>query len=150
MASFKKSRTIDAPPTSVWAVLSDLGQIASWTDAVDHSCLTTEQRTGVGAQRRVQSGPATLLETMVSWVPDKELSYQLEGLPKAVHEVTNCWTLEPGPNTGTTEATLTTTITPGPRPPHKLIAKGIGKVLGKASDQMLDGLAIAATPGETL
>ena len=53
--------------------------------------------------------------------------------------VINTWTLAAGENG--TDATLTTEVDAGSRPPQKAIASVVARTLGKASDEMLDGLA---------
>lgn len=138
MAEIAHSVSIDRPCDAVWAVLADFGGISRWAPNVDHSCLTTEQREGPGTQRRVQAGRNALLERVVDWVPDQRLAYAIEGLPPAVRSVTNAWELQP--SGGSTTATLTSRIDAGPRPPHKLVARAVGRLLGKASQEMLAGL----------
>jgi uncharacterized protein YndB with AHSA1/START domain len=135
------SRTLQLPesPATVWKVLTDFGAISAWAPNVDHSCLLSRRTAGVGTVRRIQTGRNTLRETVQIWEPDTELSYTIAGLPKAVHSVTNTWHLEPA---GTrTNATLRSEIVPGPRPPHRLVSAVVARVLAKASEQMLGGLA---------
>jgi len=139
MVAVSKTRLIPASSDAVWAVLSDFGAISSWAANVDHSCLMAEKGEGVGMVRRIQTGRSTVVETVEVWEPGRALGYQLTGLPSVIRSVTNTWTLA---STGEeTTATLTTEIDAGSRPPQKAIAKAVGRMLGKASDQMLDGLA---------
>ena len=134
-----RAREIAAPPSDVWRVLADFGAISSWAENVDHSCVISESTEGVGAVRRIQTGRNTVLERVVAWEPPAVLSYSIEGLPPVVQSVTNTWRVV-AEGDGSWVA-LTTTITPGPRPPHQVAARVVGRVLGKASDQMLDGLS---------
>jgi hypothetical protein len=89
-----------------------------------------------------------VLETVTVWEPDAVLSYTISGLPPVIRSVSNSWSLVatdvPGASvTGAgTEVTLTTTVEPGPLPPHKLAARVAGRTLSTASDQMLGGLAV--------
>lgn len=140
-----KTRLIPASLDAVWAVLSDFGAISAWAPNVDHSCLMAEQAEGVGMARRIQTGRTTVVETVEVYEPGRALGYRLTGLPPVIRSVTNTWTLA---STGEeTTATLTTEIDAGSRPPRKAIAKAVGRVLGKASDEMLDGLAAHFTAG---
>ncbi len=133
-----KKITIARPAADVWAVLADFGGIVRWAPNVDHSCLMSDQQEGVGAARRIQTGRNTVVETIVEWEPGKRLGYSIGGLPPVVKSVINTWALEE--QFSTTTVSLASKITAGPKPPHKLAAKGVGQVLGKASDQMLQGL----------
>jgi len=139
MSTVERTTSVTAPPADVWEVLSDLAAISSWAPNVDHSCLLTEQESGVGAVRRVQTGRTTVVETVTTWTPDQLLSYAITGLPPVIRSLTNTWQLEP--DGGGTTVSLTSQIDAGPRPPQKAIAKAVGRKLGSASDQMLAGLA---------
>ncbi len=129
---------ISRPAAEVWAVLADFGAIARWADNVDHSSLTTEQATGVGAARRVQVGRNALLEEVIVWDEAEVLAYELRGLPPVVRSAVNEWRLEG--DGSSTRVTLTTTIDTGPRPPQKVAARVVGRMLGRASRELLDGL----------
>lgn len=139
MSAVVRTKFIPAPPTAVWDVLADFEAIATWAPNVDHSCLLSEQRRGVGAVRRVQLGRATVVETVTAWYSDDGMSYSITGLPSIVRSVTNTWRLD-ADGKGTM-ATLTSVIDAGPRPPQQAIAKAVGRKLGAASDAMLAGLA---------
>lgn len=144
MTGISRTGSIPAPPEVVWNVLADFGAIVVWAPNVDHSCLLTEQQSGLGAARRIQTGRTTLVETVTEWAPPTDdepgvLSYRLDGLPKVVRSVTNSWRLTPGDDG--TAVTLTSTVDAGPRPPQKLIARIVGRKLAAASDEMIAGLA---------
>ncbi len=143
MISVERTGTIAATPEEVWAVLSDFAAISTWAPNVDHSCLLTEQATGVGTARRIQAGRTTLVETVTEWTPPTDdttavLSYALTGLPKVVRSVTNTWNLMQ--DRAGTAVTLTSTIDAGPRPPQKVVARIVGRKLASASDEMIAGL----------
>ena len=133
-----RETSIARSPAVVWATLADFGGIARWAPNVDHSCLTTESAGGEGAERRVQVGRNVLLERVVAWEPEHRLAYELHGLPPVVRSVTNTWTLAGSGDS--TAVTLTSRIDAGPRPPQQVMARIVGRVLGKASRQMLAGL----------
>ena len=138
MAEILETTTIARSPNDVWSVLADFGGIGRWAPNVEHSCLAAEQGDGVGAVRRVQVGRNALLERVVEWQPGHKLAYVIEGLPPVVRSVTNTWELE-GSGAATT-VTLTSRIDTGPRPPQQVVARLFGRVLGKASQEMLAGL----------
>lgn len=140
MAQIAEEITITRKPAHVWAALADFGAISAWAPNVDHSCLMTEQREGRGAQRRIQTGRNTVLERVVEWEPGHTLAYEISGLPPVVRSVTNTWQLDQAGDA--TNVTLTSTVNTGPKPPQQVAAKVVGRVLAKASRQMLDGLKI--------
>lgn len=138
MAEIVEEASIARPADVVWATIADFGDICRWAPDVDHSCLTTERSEGVGAVRRVQVGRTALLERIVEWEPGRVLAYAIEGLPPVVRSATNTWVLHG--SVGSTSVTLTSRIDTGPRPPQKLIARVLGRVMARTSRQMLAGL----------
>jgi len=142
MAEVVEVCSVDAPASVVWSVLADFDAISSWAPSVDHSCLTTSAVDGVGATRRIQTGRTTVLQTVITWEPERRLAYVITGLPPVVRSVTNTWQLIEfgGTTSGTTKVTLTSSIDAGPRPPQHVVARVVGRALAKASRQMLDGL----------
>lgn len=148
MVSLHRERRLARPIDEVWALLADFGAISRWAPNVDHSCNLTEQPDGVGAIRRIQSGGATVVETVETWDPPHTMSYAITGLPPVIRRLTNTWQLEPA-GANLTTVRITTEIDTGPRPPQQLVAKAIGRRLGAVSDQMLDGLAAASIEGAT-
>lgn len=138
MVDVVEALTVQQSASVVWAVLADFDAISRWAPNVDHSCLTTSTVDGVGATRRIQTGRATVLETVTEWEPERVLAYSITGLPPVARSVTNTWRLVSGG--AATAVTLTSTIDTGPRPPQKVVARVVGKALAKASRQMLDGL----------
>jgi carbon monoxide dehydrogenase subunit G len=144
MTTVERTTTILVTPHDVWAVLADFGSINGWAPNVDHSCLLSDQDSGIGTKRRIQTGRTTIVETVIAWDPGVMLSYAITGLPPVIRSVTNTWRLEPAG--GGTKVTLTSEIDAGPRPPQKLIAKAVARKLGAASDQMLNGIAAHLDP----
>ena len=141
--------TVPAAPDAVWTVLADFGHLAEWARDVDHSCLTTEQAEGIGAARRVQVGPLTLVETVTEWEGGRSLAYTLDGLPPFVRRAVNRWVLEPaGPDH--TTITLTLDMTPGPRPPMWPATMIATAVVRRATDRMLGGLTEAVRRADRL
>ncbi len=147
MAEIVETTNIKGSPDQVWAVLGDFGGISRWAPNVDHSSLTTEQPTGVGCVRRVQAGRNALLERVVDWQEPQRVSYTIEGLPPVVRSAINTWALEA--HGDSTTVTLTTQLDTGPRPPQRLVARALGKVLAKASREMLAGLKSRVEQGDS-
>ena len=144
MISVERTGFVSVRPGDVWRALADFALISTWAPNVDHSCLLTEQDAGVGTARRIQTGRMTLVETVTTWTPPTDttrgvLAYAIAGLPPVVRSVTNSWGLTA--RTGGTAITLTSTVDAGPRPPHQLIARVVGRKLAAASEEMIDGLA---------
>ncbi len=125
-------------PETVWATLADFGEISRWAPNVAHSCLTSGHKEGVGSVRRVQIDRNALLERVTEWAPGREIRYSIEGLPSVVRSASNAWKLV-RTDAGTT-VTITSRIDTGPRPPQQVMARVIGRVLAKASRDMLEGL----------
>ncbi len=138
MATVERSVTIAATPHEVWSVLSDFGAISAWAPNVDHSCLLSDRTHGMGATRRIQTGRATVVETVDEWEPGSMLSYSITGLPSVIRSAVNTWRLEA--DADATRVTLTTEVDAGPRPPQQVVARLVGKRFASASDQMTAGL----------
>lgn len=137
-----RTATVPASPDAVWATLADLGAISAWAGNVDHSAVTTEATEGVGAARRVQAGRVVIIETVTVWEAPTRLAYTLDGLPPLARTVTNRWDLAPAAgDAGSTSVTLTTTIEPLGGPRGRIGQRILGRVLGKAADDLVKGLA---------
>jgi uncharacterized protein YndB with AHSA1/START domain len=138
MAEVSETITIDQSPTEVWRALAAFERIAQWAPNVQHSSLTTGKADDVGAVRRVQVGRNALLEEVTAWEPEQRLAYAITGLPPVVRSAVNTWRLSP--TADGTEISLTSTVDAGNRPPQLLVARIIGRVMAKASREMLTGL----------
>jgi len=134
-----RSRDVAAPPASVWAILADLDALAIWATDIEHSCMITDQRDGVGATRRVQSGRLTLIECVTAWEPDRHLAYDITGLPPIVGRVSNGWTL--ASTAAGTRVSLAAAVDAGRRPDRAVIARVVARQLARANEMLLDGLA---------
>ena len=139
MTEATRERHIARPVGEVWAALADFGAISRWSPDADHSCLLTDQRSGVGTTRRVQVGRMTLVERVTTWDADPPctLAYEIQGLPAALGRVSNRWVLDPMSNG--TAATLTTRVE-GTSRPLKVVARLAAARMAKASAAMLEGL----------
>lgn len=130
---------VDATVDEVWAVLADFGAIARWAPTVDHSCVISDVGHGVGAVRRIQAGSLTFLERVLEWEPGVAMSYTIEGLPPVLRSVVNRWTIDAVGDR--TRVGIETTVTAGPRPPHRVVARVASRRLGALADQLLEGFA---------
>jgi uncharacterized protein YndB with AHSA1/START domain len=142
VAEIHRSRSIAAPAQKIWAVLADFGALSSWADNADHSCILFHGPDGgpMGTARRVQMKRDALVERIVEYDPPRALSYDIEGLPRALRRVTNRWTLAPD-KSDSTVVTLTSTVEIGSRPPQRLAEHALCRFLARQSDSMLAGLA---------
>jgi len=142
VATAIRTRTVAAAPQAVWDVLADFGSLSSWARNVDHSCLLEHGAAGVdvGTSRRVQVGRNTLVERVTDCAPATTLGYDIEGLPRRLRRVANCWTLAPTAQ-GFTAVTLTTTVEVGSNPVAAIAERAMCRLLTKQSDVMLAGLA---------
>ena len=142
MATVTRRRVISASPAAIWEVLADFGALASWVPSITHSSLTTTRTEGPGTTRRVQAGRTVLLERVVDWQPNETVAYAIEGLPNVVRSAQNRWTMRPvGADTADTEVSITSTVDTGSRPPQKLVAVIVGRIMALTSDKLLAGLA---------
>lgn len=137
MAVISEHVRIERPAAVIWAALADFGSISRWAAPVEHSCLVTDQQEGIGTERRVQIGRNALIERVIEWESDQRLGYAIEGLP-VVQSAMNSWTLDD--SAGATTVTLTSTAEVGPRPPQQLVARVVGRILARASRELLAGL----------
>jgi len=147
VATKSRTRTVTAAPQVVWDVLADFGSLSSWARNVDHSCLLEHglsehgaDGVGVGTSRRVQIGRNALVERVTDCMPPTTLGYDIEGLPRRLHRVSNCWTLTPTTQ-GFTAVTLTTTVEVGTNPVAQVAEQALCRLMTKQSDVMLAGLA---------
>ncbi|KUH81433.1 MULTISPECIES: SRPBCC family protein [unclassified Mycobacterium] len=142
MAEIDRSRVIAATPTQIWDVLADFGDLASWLDKVDHSCILTRGADGamVGTTRRVQIGRNTLVERITECDPQYVLAYDIEGLPKVLGNAGNRWTIE-ATGGGETVVTITSTVRKGRGRTQQLVERLACQALARGSDAMLAALA---------
>lgn len=144
VAAINRVRTIAAPQRAIWDVLADLGAISSWAGKIDHSCVLNQSADGdpIGTARRLQVGRNVLVERITDFDPPAKLAYDIEGLPRRLGRVNNCWQLTPTADGGT-EVTLTSTVDSGSGPLQRVTERAVTRFLAKQSDELLAGLAQA-------
>jgi uncharacterized protein YndB with AHSA1/START domain len=141
VADISRSRSITAPPQTIWDVLADFGSLSSWSDNADHSCIMNHGPDGqpVGTSRRVQVGRNVLVERITEFDPSSALAYDIEGLPRRLRTVVNRWTLRPDGDA--TEVTLTSRVEIGAGPVARAAEWAVCRGMARESDAMLSGLA---------
>ncbi len=145
MASIRRSRTIAAKPQAIWEVLADFGSLGSWAKNVDHSCLLEQGSGGgaIGTARRVQVGRNTVVERITEFDPPHLLGYDVEGLPRQLRRVHNCWQLAQSGDAARplTTVSLTSTVEIGSNPLQHLAERAACRLIVKESEALLAGLA---------
>jgi len=140
VAQIERSRTIAAAPQEIWDVLADFGELSTWVDRVDHSCILVHGADGhIGTARRVQMGRQTLVERIVDWNAPDTLAYDIDGLPKRLRRVNNRWTLRRSGES--TVVTLTSTVEIGSGRIRQLAERVMCRLMTRESDGLLAGLA---------
>ncbi|MDH5278776.1 MAG: SRPBCC family protein [Actinomycetota bacterium] len=140
MTSEIRSRRIAAASQAVWDVLADFAGISSWADFVDHASMLHGRPLDIGSTRRIQAGSTVVLERVTEVDPPHAFTYEIEGLPKRISSVQNCWSLGAA-GADATDVSITTTVSVGPRPPQRLVERVVARMLARRSDAMLAGLA---------
>lgn len=80
----------------------------------------------------------TVIETATEWVPEKTLTYTIEGLPPLARRVSNSWCLQP--DGGGTRVTITTTVEHAGSIAGRAAAFVLGRVFARIDDQLLASL----------
>ncbi len=103
MRNIKIERTLAAPQSSVWAVLSDYPNISDWNDGVLNSYAIGDQIEGVGAQRQtelVPDGKMRMRETATEWVAEERMVIAIDQVEQQpVKAATMTFTLSAGGET---------------------------------------------------
>ncbi|MEM7143248.1 MAG: SRPBCC family protein [Actinomycetota bacterium] len=141
MAEARQERRVAAPPAAVWKILADFDRIDEWAPNVDHASAMTHQTEGPGTTRRILADGQVVLERVVTWEPERTLSYEFVGLPPVISAMTNTWAIEPDGDGST--VSLTVDVQPGPRPPMRIIARALARRISSVNTVMLGGLADA-------
>ncbi len=140
MSTFSVNRTIKANTNEVWQALADIGNIYEWNPGVVHSEVTSDQATGLGAERHCDLGGKNYLdEEVVDWEVDQRLTMRIVGTNLPFKTADIRFTLRPENDA--------TTITVSPE--YKLKFGIIGSLLDalfvhrtykKGMGDLLDGL----------
>lgn len=148
MLTHRSTGSTTASPAAVWSVLADFFALSAWATGIDHSSALTATPVGPGASRRVQVGSAVLLETVTAWEPERELGYQIQGLPPVAIGLENRWSLTARPDGGT-DVSLCLTIDPLPRPVARVLVRLVQRRIARANQGLVDDLVAAASTVST-
>lgn len=145
MPTITRSVTADAPKSAVWKVLDDFGNIQNHTSQVKTSESTSDNPTGVGAERFCELSPlGTTKEKILEYEPENRMVIRLgdiTGLP--IKETITEFRLEEL-GEGSTRITMTSNVTPKGGIMSGLIGGRLGKRLPKGIDALLNDLADSA------
>ncbi len=96
MNEFTVNTTIDAPVSSVWAALADVGEIAAWNPGVRASRTTSAQTQGVGTCRHCDlAGKDYLDEEVVTWQENEAITFRVVGTNMPLDSADIRFTLTP-------------------------------------------------------
>ena len=144
MRNLKIERTVQAPRSSVWAVLADYPNIADWNDGVVNSHAIGEATEGVGAQRKCElDGSVAMRETVTEWAPEEKLAVDIDQIEKMpVAKATMTFTMADGG--AATPMSMSYDYEPKGGPFGFIIAAMMGRPMRKGFNGFLDNLERAA------
>ena len=149
MRNLKIERTVQAPRSSVWAVLADYPNIADWNDGVINSHAIGDATDGVGAQRKCElEGSVAMRETVTEWAPEEKMVVAIDQIQKMpVTKATMTFTLSDGGDT--TPMTMSYDYEPKGGPFGFLVAAMMGGPMRKGFNGFIDSLEQAARTRST-
>jgi uncharacterized protein YndB with AHSA1/START domain len=144
MRNLKIERTVQAPRSSVWAVLADYPNIADWNDGVINSHVIGDATEGVGAQRQIElDGSVAMRETVTEWTPEEKMAVAIDQIEKMpVAKATMTFTLSDGGDT--TPMTMSYDYEPKGGPFGFVVAAMMGRPMRKGFNGFVDSLQRAA------
>ena len=146
MRNITVERTIDAPRSSVWAVLADYPNIVDWNDAVTNSYAIGDATEGVGAQRQTELAPTGAMrmrETVAEWVPEEKMVIAIDEMEKMpVKRARQTLTLADGG--GDTRFTMSYDYEPKGGPFAFVLALVLNPQMNKGFNGFIDSLEVAA------
>ncbi|MCP3988743.1 MAG: SRPBCC family protein [Actinomycetia bacterium] len=144
MKNFKTERSVQAPRSSVWAVLADYQNIADWNDGVVKSRPIGDATEGLGAQRHVElEGSVSMRETVTEWAPEEKMVITIDQMKKVpVKEATMTFTLSDGGDA--TPTTMSYDFEPKGGPFGFVVVAMLGRPMSKGFNGFIDCLERAA------
>jgi ribosome-associated toxin RatA of RatAB toxin-antitoxin module len=96
MATIHNEILINAPIGKIWATLTNLELLEKYDPTVKRSRLTSDQKTNVGAARRVemQDGKNWFEETLTVFEPNRSLAFELTACSFPVHRLKHTYSFE--------------------------------------------------------
>lgn len=133
-----RTRTVQATPDQVFAVLADHEAWPEWFDQIT-SVDVLGPAEGVGARRRVHIGSTSVDEEFLAWEPGRRFSFTVTQASRpGIRSLNEDIRLVP---VGDDSTTVAYTMALDPVGPGRLLAPVLNRVVGKALDGALDGLA---------
>ncbi|MCP3969258.1 MAG: SRPBCC family protein [Rhodobacteraceae bacterium] len=81
MIHFERTRTIDATPEAVWAVLGRYMHVDEFAPLITSVDALTDGEDGIGSKRRNHfTNGTSLVEEVTAWAPGRELTVQLSDM----------------------------------------------------------------------
>ncbi len=144
MRNLKIERTVQAPRSSVWAVLADYPNIADWNGGVINSRAIGDATEGVGAQRQCElDGSVAMRETVTEWTPEEKMVIAIDQIEKMpVAKATMTFTLSDGG--AATPMTMSYDYEPKGGPFGFVVAAMMGRPMNKGFNGFIDSLEKAA------
>lgn len=92
MIRIKTQIKVDAPIELVWRTIAKLDGIASYTQGIKRSWMTSNAKQGIGAQRSCEiPNIGTVAETIVAWNEGTSFKYEVAGMPSIIRKLSNTW-----------------------------------------------------------
>jgi ribosome-associated toxin RatA of RatAB toxin-antitoxin module len=96
MSTIHNEILINAPIEKIWAALTNLELLEKYDPTVKKSRLTSNQKTNVGAARRVdmQDGKNWFEERLTIFEPNKHLTFELTACSFPIHKLKHSYSFE--------------------------------------------------------
>ncbi len=146
MRNTKAGRTLDAPRSSVWAVLADYPNIDEWNVGVLNSFAIGDATEGVGAARQTElmpKGAMRMRETVTEWVALERMVIDVDQIKKQpVKRATMTMTLSGGGEATQFEMSYDYEARGGPL--AFILGPMLDRQMGKAFEGFMDNLEVTA------
>lgn len=145
LTGISESVVINAPVSTVWAVLADFPNVANWTDSVKTSVQTSDAATGVGATRSCDLAPmGAIKERIVEFEPEHKMVIDVfETAKMPIKRSLTTFTVE-AIDENSTRATMSPQPEIGGGIFSGILSKRLQKALPKAAQGLLNDLKTAA------
>ena len=107
MRLVKEMIEIGASLDTVWAILENFGDVATWAPYMRHSALIGEQKTGVGTRRKLRHDWGFHIEEAVTdWDTGRGFAFDVIKAPYPMKNVRETWVIEHGNGRTTVASTV--------------------------------------------
>lgn len=128
------TRRFTMPPNAVWQVLSSLDRLAEWAPGIDGATVTSGEKAGNGAVRRVATAQFGEIEHVVTaWEPDRKFIYETANSGPFLRTLTSYDIDAAGDEGAVVTVTISFELHAGKMEPEQAIAvltKGLEATLG--------------------